>query len=223
MGGKRTFGAVLKVAFAVLGFFNLRWRGEWGRVLTWLAVALLGVAGVFGYAAWAGWKSGITRLPLSLLAIEEFERGHSPHFWPVTAFNAVVSTLALAAAGFAAWTVFGVRPQPIENLQALNGCYEGEGMPDSMRPRNRSKAFRIADGVIFDREGRAVSTIRLLESTSSATRIGFSPGILISTGRAKQLVISAGSTEAAEAYTRGGRAYISIPDRLFDIHTTSCG
>jgi hypothetical protein len=191
--------------------------------MTWLTVMLLGVAGVFGYTAWVGWKTGITRLPLSLFAIEEFERGQSVHFGPLTAINAFVSILALAAAGFAGWSVFGVPPQPIDNLQALTGCYEGEGMPDNMRPRNRPRAFRIANGVIFDREGQAISTIRILGSTSSATTIGFSPGIFISTNRAKDIVISPGSTQTAEAFTHGERAYISIPERLFDLHTTSCG
>jgi len=192
---------------------------------TGLSVMLLAVAGVFGYTAWIGWKTGIARLPLSLLLIEEFERGQSLHFWPVTGLNAILSILALAAAGFAAWNEFGVTSRPIGNLQSLNGCYEGEGTPDSMRPRDRPRAFRIADGVILNREGQAISTVRIVESTSSRTTIGFSPGISISTSTdgAKRLVITAGSTEAAEAYIRGERAYISIPDRLFDVHTTSCG
>ena len=193
--------------------------------MTGLTAILLGVAWAFGYTAWVGWKTGITRLPLGLFAIEEFERGESVHFWPLTAINAAVSILALAAAGFAAWSVFGVVAQPLGNLQAMNGCYEGEGLPDNMRPRNRPRAFRIADGVIFDREGQAISTVRIVESTSSTTKVGFSPGISISTSTdgAKRTEISAGSTEAAEAFIRGERAYISIPDQLFDLHTTSCG
>jgi hypothetical protein len=190
-----------------------------------LTVMLLGAAGVFGYTAWVGWKTGIARLPLGLFAIEEFERGQSVHFWPLTAISAFVSILALAGAAFTGWSVLGVPSRPIDDLKALNGCYEGEGMPDNMRPRNRPRAFRIANGVVFDREGRAISTIRIVESTSSTTTIGFSPGIDISTSTdgAKRLVISPGSKEAAEAYTRGERAYISLPDWLFPVHTTSCG
>jgi hypothetical protein len=139
--------------------------------------------------------------------------------------SSVASLCALAATGFAARSGFGAFAQPIDNIHALNGCYEGEGMPDFMRPRNRSKAFRFANGMIFDREGQAISNIRIVESGPSTTTIGFSPGILIytSTDGAKRTEISAGPTETAEAFMRGERAYISIPERLFDLHTTTCG
>ena len=82
--------------------------------MTWLIIVLLGAAGVFGSTAWAGWKTGIARLPLSLFAIEEFERGRSVHFWPLTVLNAVVSILALAAAAFTGWSVWGVPSRPID-------------------------------------------------------------------------------------------------------------
>lgn len=193
--------------------------------MTWLTIIFLGGAGIFGHAAWTGWKTGIARLPISVFSIEEFERGESTHFWPLILLNAALSGVAFAITGLVAWSAFGEVSRPLGGLKSLDGCYEGEGWPHSMRPRSRPRAFRIADGVIFSSAGQAVSTVSIVENKSSMTEVAFSPGISIRTSAdgLKRTYVAAGSTRAAKAYFRGSRTYISFPNQLFEFHTTYCG
>lgn len=164
------------------------------------------------------------RFPMSILIFEEFERDKSPeNFWGVMAVNVVGAIVALVAAAFVAWEVLPMSKKPVDRLQSLNGCYEGQGLPDFMRPRVHW-AFRVADGVIFDRSGKAISKIQLRNGTSEATIVTFTPGILISVDEHKASMVYPGDTVAGQAYLSGSRAKIALANDWGDLmQTTSCG
>jgi hypothetical protein len=183
-----------------------------------------GVAGIFLYHAWLGWRTRIVRFPVSVLAVEEIERDRSPlNFWMVMAADLLGSTLALVAAAWIAWTTLAPFARPVERLQSLNGCYEGEGLPDFMRPPVHW-AFRIADGVIFDRSGKAVSKVSLAGRTSTSTSLVFSPGIFLADDEHKESMVYPGDTMSGKAYLSGNLARIALADEWGDVmQTTSCG
>jgi hypothetical protein len=190
----------------------------------WASFILVGVTAVFAYHIGQGWRTGIVRFPMSFLVFQEVERARSPeNFWGIMVVNAVAAIVALVAAAFVAWEVLPLSKKPVERLSSLNGCYEGEGLPDFMRPRVHW-AFRVTDGVIFDRNGKAVSSIRLHESTSEVTSVTFSPGILISVDEHKASMVYPGDTVAGKAYLSGSRAKIALADDWGNLMlATSCG
>lgn len=185
---------------------------------------LVGVAAIFAHHIWLGWRTSIVRFPLSVLVFQEFERDQSPeNFWGIMVVNVFSSIVALVAAAFLAWNALDASARPIDRIQSLNGCYEGEGLPDFIRPRVHW-AFRVTDGVIFDRAGKAVSSIRLHDDTSKMTSVTFSPGILISVDEHKADMVYPGDTVAGKAYLSGSRAKIALADDWGNLmQTTSCG
>jgi hypothetical protein len=189
----------------------------------WMSFVLVAVAGMFGYHCWRGWRTGIVRFPLSLLAVQEVERGKGPTmFWGVMIADALGGLGAFAIAAYVAGGALAPHTA-IPDLRALNGCYEGEGLPDVMRPPVHWH-FRIADGVLFDRAGRAVSRLRLVGRTAGATSIAFSPGILVSNDANKRATVDPGDTVDANAFRRGGGTAIALADDWGDVMwKTSCG
>ena len=189
----------------------------------WATFILVGIAAVFAFHAGRGWRTGIVRFPMSLLVFQEFERDKSPeNFWGVMALNLVGYIVALAAAAFVAWGVLPTSKKPVDQLQSLNGCYQGQGLPDFMRPPMHWN-FRVANGVIFDRHGNAVSRIRLGDSTTEVTSVTFSPGILISVDEHKNGMVDRGDTVAGKAYLSGSHAKIAVADEWADLmQTTTC-
>jgi hypothetical protein len=190
----------------------------------WESFILVGIAGVFGYHIWLGWKTGAVRLPLSMLAFEEFERHRNPsNFWGIMTVDLIGLISALAGAAYIALSALpAYNAKSIARLQSLNGCYESDGLPEFMRPPVHW-VFRITNGVIFDRTGNAVSKIRLLKSTPSMTSIAFYPGIVISSDEHKMSKIYVGDTIAGKAYASGGREKIALTNDWGDIfHRASC-
>ena len=190
----------------------------------WASFILLGITAIFAYHVGQGWRTDIVRFPMSILVFQEFERDRSPeNFWGIMVVNAVGAIAALVAAAFVAWEVLPLSKKPIEHLSQLNGCYEGEGAPDFMRPRIHW-TFRVTGGVIFDRHGKAVSTISLHESTREVTSVKFSPGILISVDEHKASMVFPGVTVTGKAYVNGSRAKIALADDWGNLMlSTSCG
>jgi hypothetical protein len=190
----------------------------------WESFILAGIAAVFGYHIWLGWRTRIVRFPVSVLAVQEFERDQSPeNFWGVMALNGLGLVAALFAAGFVAWGALAADAKPIGRLQSLDGCYEGQGSPDFMRPPFHW-TFRVANGVIFDRAGKGVSNIRLLGTKDRMTVVSFSPGILIADDEHKASNVYAGDTVAGNAYESGNRTKIALADDWGNLmQTTSCG
>jgi len=178
----------------------------------WMGVVLLGVAAVFGYHLWVGWRTRVVRFPMSILTLEEFEHERSPaNFWGVMTADLVGLVVAFTAASFVLGNALIVSPKPIADLRTLNGCYEGQGLPDFMRP-SVHWVFRLDNGSISNRAGETVARLRLLPSTSSRTSVVFSPGILISTDEHKSSTVYAGDANASQSYVRGavaGEAYTS--------------
>jgi hypothetical protein len=113
--------------------------------------------------------------------------------------------------------------KPVEYLTDLNGCYEGKGSPDFMRPPVHW-AFRISDGLISDRAGKPVSKIGLTASGSRTSSVTFSPGIYVTDDEHKELTVIGGDTRLGTAYLLGGRAIIVLHDASVTVmRTTSCG
>jgi hypothetical protein len=108
---------------------------------------------------------------------------------------------------------------PINNLQTLDGCYEGEGLPDFMRPR-RHWSLRISNGSMIDRDGNEISKILMSAPKKYQTPVSFSPGILVA---GKPPTVMAGSTVTGNAYFKGTRATIILADELQQVLLkTSC-
>lgn len=161
---------------------------------------------------------------MSLFVFQEFERDESPeNFWGIMALDTVGSVTALVASAFVAWEVLPFSDKPIDRLQSLNGCYEGQGLPDFMRPRVHW-TFRVNEGRIFDRARNEVSSIRLHYIKSGRTVVTFSPGIRISEDEHKSSVVERGDTGTGQAFLNGSRAKIALADDWGDLmQTTSCG
>ena len=190
----------------------------------WMCFVLLGVAGVFGYHLWLGWRTRIVRFPMSVLSLQEFEHDQSPaNFWGVMAANLIGLAAALAVAIFFLGSVVVTSPRPIAELRTLDGCYEGEGLPDFMRPPVHW-AMRLDNGVVSNRAGEIVSQLRLLGSTKTKTSVAFSPGILISVDEHKSSTTYPGDTVRGTAYLIGGRATITLASDWGDVLLkTTCG
>jgi len=130
--------------------------------------------------------------------------------------------LRYVAAIFVALALIGCS-KPIGRLDALNGCYEGEGSPDFMRPPVHW-AFRIADGLISDRTGKTMSRVTLARTASSMTAVTFSPGIRITDDEHKATTVVAGDTVSGAAYLLRGRPIIRLRDDWGSVmKRTSCG
>jgi hypothetical protein len=99
---------------------------------------------------------------------------------------------------------------PIESLQSLDGCYEGEGLPDFMRPP-RHWSLRIANGTLIDRAGAEIAKIHLGGSGNRETPVMFSSGILVA---GKPATVTAGDTVTGKAYLKGSRVTIVLADEL---------
>lgn len=187
-------------------------------------VLLLAFAWGFAGQLWSARRTRTIRFPLSLFAAEEFERDGAPAaFWGVAALDGLVALLALSAAAYLAWILFPVARRPVDDLHTLDGCYEGEGLPDFMRPPVHW-AFRLSNGTLFDRAGRPVSTIRLAGRTKAFTRVTFAPGIVVSSDEHKRSAVYAGDTVAGQAYLSGGQVRLALDDDWPDLMLkTSCG
>jgi hypothetical protein len=174
----------------------------------------------FGYHALLGWRTHIVRFPLSVLAIEEFEHDENPaYFWGVMTLDILGALAAIAVAAYIGLSNFNWSAEPIHRFQSLNGCYEGQGLPDFMRPPHHW-SLRITDNVIIDRDGKDVSKIRLGASRANMTPVTFSPGILIA---GKPQTVLVGDTVAGEAYLAGGRITIALADEWGNVmQQTSC-
>lgn len=127
----------------------------------WAIIIALAFAAVFGFNVWKGWKTEEVRLPISILVFEEFDRSRSPaNYRGIMAFNAVVSLAAIGLALWASWNAVSYREEPIRSLRTLDACYEGQGLPDFMRP-SRHWTMRIGGGgEVTGREGSVISRIR---------------------------------------------------------------
>lgn len=107
----------------------------------------------------------------------------------------------------------------IESLRSLDGCYEGEGLPDFMRPP-RHWSLRIANGTLINRAGAEIAKIRLGGSEDRETPVVFSPGILVA---GRPATVMAGDTVAGKAYLNGSRATIVLADELRQVLSkTTC-
>lgn len=177
----------------------------------WMGFILLGVAAVFGYHLWTGWRTRMVRFPMSILSLQEFEHDQSPaNFWGVMIADLIGTVATLIGAGFLLGSMV-ISPRPITDLRVLDGCYEGQGLPDFMRSPT-DWFLRVDNGSIFNKSGDVVARLRLLTSTSSKTSVAFSPGIGIATDERKISMIAPGDTVAGAAYLSGGRATISLAD-----------
>ena len=133
--------------------------------------------------------------------------------------RAVFILAVLFVLAITVWDKFFPYGKPAAGIEALNGCYEGVGLPDIVRP-SRHWAFGVRNGLIVDRSGNQVSTIRLGPEETNSTRITFSPGILIA---GKPEDVSVGETLGGMAYVKRGVVRIAVPDETGDLmQKTSC-
>jgi hypothetical protein len=113
--------------------------------------------------------------------------------------------------------------RPVERLAALNGCYEGEGLPDIMRPRVHWH-FRLHDGNVIDRAGLTVSRVILGKAEDKSTPVSFTPGINPSFDEHRVAAVFPGTAIAGSAYLRESSVVIVLDDEEGSIwEKTSCG
>jgi hypothetical protein len=186
----------------------------------WATLIALSIAAIFGFNIWKGWKTSEVRLPISILIYEEFERTKSPtNYWGVMAFNSMVALVASAVAIWSLWSMVSYAEAPVRFLTTLNGCYEGQGMPDIMRPPHHW-TMRIADGSVMGREGTTIARAILQNSKGTRTQVRFTPGILIG---GKPSTVLAGDTVIGDAYSVNGLVTIALHDDWPNIMiATSC-
>lgn len=189
-------------------------------IAAWGIFVLCGIAATFGYHVMIGWRTRVVRLPLSLLTIEEFDRDQNPeYFWGIMVLDILGLVASSAIAVYVALSAANISTEPINRLQILNGCYEGQGFPDFMRPPHHW-SLRITDGVIIGRDGNAISKIRLSARTADMTAVAFSPGILIG-GKPETVLL--GDTVSGKAYLKYGRATVVFADDWGNVmQQTSC-
>jgi hypothetical protein len=120
-----------------------------------------------------------------------------------------IAVVALIMVVVPVWGLL-VPHRPVDNLLTLDGCYEGEGLPDFMRPP-RHWSLRIINGSMIDRDGSAISKIRLGGRGSNETLVAFSPGIFVA---GKPATVMAGDTVTGKAYVSGSRVTIVLADEL---------
>ncbi|HEY0313241.1 MAG TPA: hypothetical protein VGC56_12185 [Allosphingosinicella sp.] len=203
-------------------------------VNAWIGVVLLGVAVTFAYPLWKGWVTRTVWFPLSILSLQDFEHEQSPlNFWGVMIADLLGFMASLTAAAVVLGSALLTSPQPVASLRSLDGCYEGEGMPDFMRPPVHW-TLRLDNGAISNRGGEIVSRLILEAGTSTKTAVRFSPGILLSTTKNNGPSAYAGDPDASqpflrgavagEASMRGGRATIRMTNESDEVLLkTSCG
>jgi hypothetical protein len=140
------------------------------------------------------------------------------NFWSaIVRIVLILAVLSFAAVGV--WDKFVPYGKPVESLKSLDGCYEGEGLPDLIRPP-RHWIFIINNGVIVDRKGHDVSKIRLGRRESSLTHVTFSPGILIA-GKPADVLL--GDTSTGKAFVRRNVVSIALGDETGNLmQKTSC-
>ena len=133
--------------------------------------------------------------------------------------RAVFIFVVMVVLGITFWDEYFPYGKPVVGVKTLNGCYEGVGLPDIIRPPQHW-AFSVHDKVISDRSGNQVSTIRLGPVVANSTRITFSPGILVA---GKPQDVSVGETVGGRAYFKRGTVRIAVPDETGDLmQKTSC-
>jgi hypothetical protein len=109
--------------------------------------------------------------------------------------------------------------EPVRSVQLLDGCYEGRGLPDFIRPA-RHWIFSIKSGVIGDREGSPISRVFLGNRKANMTSVTFSPGILIA---GKPADVTQGQTVEAKAFIRRGLVSMSLEGEAGEeVQQTSC-
>jgi hypothetical protein len=102
----------------------------------------------------------------------------------------------------------------------LDGCYEGEGLPDFMRPP-RHWSLRITNGTLIDRDGAEIVKVRLSGIGDHETSVVFSPGILVA---GKPATVVSGETVAGKAYLGRSRVTVVLADELRQVLLkTTCG
>lgn len=139
-------------------------------------------------------------------------------FWSAVARIALILAVLLFAA-VGVWDKLVPYGKPVERLRSLDGCYEGEGMPDFIRPP-RHWTFLISKGVIVDRKGHAVSKINLGLSEARLTHVTFFPGILIA-GKPSDVLM--GDTVTGNAFIRRNVVSIALEDEWGNLmQRTSC-
>lgn len=108
---------------------------------------------------------------------------------------------------------------PVSDVRLLDGCYEGRGLPDFIRPA-RHWAFAVKDGVIADRDGRPISRVLLGNRQANATVVRFSPGILLA---GKPEDVMQGEIVEAKAFVKRGRVSMSLGGEAGqEVQQTSC-
>lgn len=184
---------------------------------------LFGIGLVFAFHAWLGLRTQTVRFPMSIFTFQEFDRGESPaNFWGILILNLIGAVLCLGVS--AAMVVSSIAPfrRPIGSISALNGCYEGEGSPDFMRPRIHW-IFRLNEGVVVDRIGNRVSEVKLNGNTGNLTYLTFSPGILVSVDKHKSSTVYRGDIITGKAYSSGATRNIILDNDWGEVlNSTSC-
>ena len=122
------------------------------------------------------------------------------------------SVIAFAIVAVGIWSRIAPH-QPIDNLQTLDGCYEGEGMPDFIRPP-RHWSLRISNGSMLDRDGHTISKIQLTGMGDHEKSIAFSPGILVG---GKPATLMVGDTVTGSAYVSSGRVTLVLADEQQEV------
>ncbi|WP_294198267.1 hypothetical protein [uncultured Sphingomonas sp.] len=60
---------------------------------------MVAVVAVFSYHVLLGWRTGIVRFPMSILAMQEFDRARSPaNFWGIMMLDIFCAVVAFVAA-----------------------------------------------------------------------------------------------------------------------------
>lgn len=187
------------------------------------SLVLVVFAYLFAYRSYSGWRSGVGRFPLDIVAVRGWASGDEPqHFWAIMILNLVAAAVAFTAAFELGQSAFPLSTKPLSGLAALDGCYEPEGGgPEFMQPRPRW-AFRVRRGEISDRWGKPISTIQLHSSTSHETSVTFSPGILVTDDEHKEMTVVVGPVVQGNAFlhAKSPRIRLADEDRSLMITTT---
>lgn len=119
------------------------------------------------------------------------------------------AVIALGIVGVPLWSQLAPH-SPIYDLQTLDGCYEGEGLPDFIRPP-RHWSLRITNGNVVSREEHTMSQIRLSRIGDRETSVSFAPGILVA---GKPATVNPGEIVTGNAYLRRGSVILDLADEL---------
>jgi hypothetical protein len=110
----------------------------------------------------------------------------------------------------------------VHDVRALDGCYEGDGLPDFMRP-SKHWAFKLRNGALLDRSGAVISHISLGQLGPKSTKVVFSPGIRLTEDQSKFLIATRGGIVSGWAMLDPGRATILLnADLRSPMQTTAC-